>query len=199
MGLVRAYEDCFQARGLHTAQVLLTRDDLANRARYLNARSTLRTLLRLGVIPVINENDTVATDELRFGDNDTLAALVANLIEADLLILLTDQDGLFDQDPRTNPGRPPDRGDLGRRSAAGPGRRRQRHRARHGRHGDQGPGRPAGRALRHADHHCPRSGRRGVDPDRAWRAGRNPADSLSGATGGAQAVARRSSCRCGDG
>jgi glutamate 5-kinase len=100
MGLVRAYEDCFQARGLHTAQVLLTRDDLADRARYLNARSTLRTLLKLGVIPVINENDTVATDELRFGDNDTLAALVANLIQADLLILLTDQDGLFDRDPR---------------------------------------------------------------------------------------------------
>ncbi len=100
MGLVRAYEDCFQTRGLHTAQILLTRDDLADRARYLNARSTLRTLLRLGVIPVINENDTVATDELRFGDNDTLAALVANLIEADLLVLLTDQDGLFDRDPR---------------------------------------------------------------------------------------------------
>lgn len=103
MGLVRAYEDCFQTRGYHTAQVLLTRDDLADRPRYLNARSTLRTLLKLGVIPVINENDTVATDELRFGDNDTLAALVANLIEADLLVLLTDQDGLFDQDPRGNP------------------------------------------------------------------------------------------------
>lgn len=100
MGLVRAYEDCFQARGLHTAQILLTRDDLVNRERYLNARSTLRTLLKLGVIPVINENDTVATDELRFGDNDTLAALVANLIQADLLILLTDQEGLFDKDPR---------------------------------------------------------------------------------------------------
>ncbi|QIK37966.1 glutamate 5-kinase [Caldichromatium japonicum] len=103
MGLVRAYEDCFQSRGIHTAQVLLTRDDLADRSRYLNARSTLRTLLKLGVVPVINENDTVATDELRFGDNDTLAALVANLIEADLLILLTDQDGLFDEDPRQNP------------------------------------------------------------------------------------------------
>lgn len=103
MGLVRAYEDCFRSRGLHTAQVLLTRDDLSNRARYLNARSTLRTLIGLGVIPVINENDTVATDELRFGDNDTLAALVANLIEADLLILLTDQDGLFDRDPRRDP------------------------------------------------------------------------------------------------
>jgi len=100
MGLIRAYEACFQKRGLHAAQVLLTRDDLADRERYLNARSTLRALLQLGVVPVVNENDTVATDELRFGDNDTLAALVANLIEADLLILLTDQDGLFDRDPR---------------------------------------------------------------------------------------------------
>jgi glutamate 5-kinase len=100
MGLVRHYEACFQTHGLHTAQVLLTRDDLADRRRYLNARSTLCTLLSLRVVPVINENDTVATDELRFGDNDTLAALVANLIEAELLILLTDQDGLFDRDPR---------------------------------------------------------------------------------------------------
>jgi len=83
--------------------VLLTRDDLADRERYLNARSTLRALLSLGVIPVVNENDTVATDELRFGDNDTLAALVANLIEAELLVLLTDQDGLFDRDPRFQP------------------------------------------------------------------------------------------------
>lgn len=104
MGLIRAYEDGFAQHGLNTAQILLTRDDLANRARYLNARSTLKTLLALGVIPVINENDTVATDELRFGDNDTLAALVANLIEAELLILLTDQDGLFESDPRDNPG-----------------------------------------------------------------------------------------------
>jgi len=103
MGLVRAYEACFQKRDLHTAQILLTRDDLADRARYLNARSTLTTLLELGVIPVVNENDTVATDELRFGDNDTLAALVANLVEADLLVLLTDQDGLFEADPRFNP------------------------------------------------------------------------------------------------
>jgi len=103
MGLIRAYEDCFRKRGLHTAQVLLTHDDLIDRARYLNARSTLQTLLSLGVIPVVNENDTVATDELRFGDNDTLAALVANLIEADMLLLLTDQDGLFDRDPRFDP------------------------------------------------------------------------------------------------
>jgi len=103
MGLVQAYEACFQKRGLHAAQILLTRDDLDDRRRYLNARSTLLALLRLRVVPVVNENDTVATDELRFGDNDTLAALVANLIEADLLILLTDQDGLFERDPRFDP------------------------------------------------------------------------------------------------
>jgi glutamate 5-kinase len=103
MGLIRAYEDGFSRHGLHTAQVLLTRDDLADRKRYLNARSTLRTLLGIGVFPVVNENDTVATDELRFGDNDTLAALVANLVEAELLILLTDQDGLFTANPHTDP------------------------------------------------------------------------------------------------
>jgi glutamate 5-kinase len=103
MGLVHAWEACFQKFALHTAQILLTRDDLDNRARYLNARSTLRTLLALGVVPVVNENDTVTTDELRFGDNDTLAALVANLIEAHLLLLLTDQEGLFDADPRYDP------------------------------------------------------------------------------------------------
>jgi glutamate 5-kinase len=103
MGLVQAYESRFQQYGLHTAQVLLTHDDLANRQRYLNARSTLRTLLALGVIPVVNENDTVTTEEIRFGDNDTLAALVANLIEADVLIFLTDQPGMLDGDPRSNP------------------------------------------------------------------------------------------------
>jgi glutamate 5-kinase len=104
MGLVQAWESCFQRRGRHTAQVLLTHDDLADRRRYLNARSTLRTLVNLGVVPVVNENDAVANEELRLGDNDTLAALVANLIEADLLVLLTDQDGLFDADPRFSPG-----------------------------------------------------------------------------------------------
>jgi glutamate 5-kinase len=103
MGLVQAYESRFQKYGLHTAQVLLTHDDLAHRQRYLNARSTLRTLLQLNVIPVVNENDTVATEEIRFGDNDSLGALVANLVEADLLIFLTDQNGLFDSDPRGNP------------------------------------------------------------------------------------------------
>ena len=99
MGLVQAYETCFQQHNIHTAQILLTHDDLSNRERYLNARSTLKTLLKLGTIPIINENDTVATDEIRFGDNDTLAALVANLVEADALIILTDQQGLYDKSP----------------------------------------------------------------------------------------------------
>jgi glutamate 5-kinase len=103
MGLVRTFEDGFQSHGLHSAQVLLTHDDLSNRQRYLNARSTLLTLLDYGVIPVINENDAVATEEIRFGDNDTLAALVANLVEAELLIILTDQAGLLDSDPGINP------------------------------------------------------------------------------------------------
>jgi glutamate 5-kinase len=100
MGLAQCYESCFREHGLRTAQVLLTHADMADRQRYLNARSTLRTLLRLGVIPVINENDTVVTDEIKFGDNDTLGALVTNLIEADALVILTDQPGLFDADPR---------------------------------------------------------------------------------------------------
>ena len=103
MGLVQMYESCFSQHALHTAQVLLTHEDLADRKRYLNARSTLRTLLSLGVIPIINENDTVVTDEIRFGDNDTLASLVANLIEADALVILTDQAGLYSADPRKNP------------------------------------------------------------------------------------------------
>lgn len=100
MGMVEAYEQQFQKHGYHAAQILLTHDDLADRQRYLNARSTLQELLRLGVIPVVNENDTVAQDEMRLGDNDTLGALVANLIEADLLVLLTDQEGLFTANPR---------------------------------------------------------------------------------------------------
>jgi len=103
MGLVQVYESCFREHGLRTAQVLLTHADLADRQRYLNARSTLLTLLGLGVIPVINENDTVVTEEIRFGDNDTLAAMVTNLVEADSLIILTDQQGLYTQDPRINP------------------------------------------------------------------------------------------------
>ncbi|MFT6550785.1 MAG: glutamate 5-kinase [Zhongshania marina] len=103
MGLVHAYETRFRAHGLQTAQILLGHDDISARDRYLNARSTLLTLLELGVVPVVNENDTVVTDEIRFGDNDTLAALVANLIDADTLVILTDQRGLFEEDPRFNP------------------------------------------------------------------------------------------------
>ena len=100
MGLIQTYESFFKQHDIHTAQVLLTHDDLSHRKRYLNARSTLTTLLKLGVVPVINENDTVTTDEFRFGDNDSLAALVVNLVEADALILLTDQAGIYDRDPR---------------------------------------------------------------------------------------------------
>jgi len=103
MGLVQCYETSFREHGLATAQILLTHADLADRQRYLNARSTLRTLLSLGVIPIINENDTVVTDEIKFGDNDTLGALVANLIEADALVILTDQAGLYSADPRRDP------------------------------------------------------------------------------------------------
>jgi glutamate 5-kinase len=103
MGLVQVYESCFREHGLRTAQVLLTHADLADRQRYLNARSTLLTLLGLGIIPVINENDTVVTDEIRFGDNDTLGAMVTNLVEADCLVILTDQPGLYTDDPRRNP------------------------------------------------------------------------------------------------
>jgi len=101
-GLIQQFESCFKQHDIHTAQVLLTHEDLSNRQRYLNARSTLKTLLSLGAIPIINENDTVATDEIRFGDNDTLGALVSNLVEADTLVILTDQQGLFNEDPRYN-------------------------------------------------------------------------------------------------
>lgn len=104
MGLVQMYETKLRSHGVRSAQVLLTHADLADRERYLNARSTLMTLLDLKVVPVINENDTVVTDEIKFGDNDTLAALVANLIEADVLIILTDQVGMYTADPRSNPG-----------------------------------------------------------------------------------------------
>jgi glutamate 5-kinase len=103
MGLAQMYETKLKLNGLGSAQVLLTHADLADRERYLNARSTLLTLLKLGVVPVINENDTVVNDEIKFGDNDTLGALVANLVEADALIILTDQKGLFTADPRKDP------------------------------------------------------------------------------------------------
>ena len=103
MGLIQSYESAFKSFGKLTAQILLTHGDFANRERYLNARSTLLELLALGVVPIVNENDTIVNDEIRFGDNDTLAALVANLVEAKTLVLLTDQKGLFDKDPRFDP------------------------------------------------------------------------------------------------
>ena len=103
MGLVQAYESQFQRAGRHTAQILLDHDDLSNRERYLNARRSIIYLLKLGVVPVVNENDTVVTDEIRFGDNDTLGALVANLVDAQVLVILTDRAGLLEADPRTHP------------------------------------------------------------------------------------------------
>ncbi len=103
MGLVQAWESAFEGHGIQTAQILLTHEDASDRQRYLNIRNTLRTLLRLGVVPVINENDTVAFEEIRFGDNDTLGALVANLVEAELYVILTDQQGLYDKNPRQFP------------------------------------------------------------------------------------------------
>lgn len=106
MGLVEAYEQGFRRFGLGTGMVLLTHDDLADRRRYLNARAALRALLDFNAVPVINENDSVATDEIRFGDNDTLSALVAGALSAEALVLLTDQDGLHEQDPRRHPGAP---------------------------------------------------------------------------------------------
>jgi len=102
MGVIEAWESCFSRHGVHTAQILLSHEDLSNRTRYLNARSTLSSLLKLGAVPVINENDSVATEELCLGDNDNLAALVSNLINADVMVNLTDQDGLFSADPRKN-------------------------------------------------------------------------------------------------
>lgn len=103
MGLIQAYESSFMRFDHHTAQILLDHDDMASRQRYLNARGVLQTLMGLGVVPIVNENDTVVTDEIRFGDNDSLAALVANLIDADMLVILTDKDGLFEANPDTNP------------------------------------------------------------------------------------------------
>lgn len=103
MGLVQVYESCFAKFGVHTAQVLLTNADLADPERNANAKATLQTLLALGVVPIINENDTVVTDEIKFGDNDSLAALVVNLVDADALVILTDQGGLYSADPRQDP------------------------------------------------------------------------------------------------
>ncbi len=102
-GLIQAYQSIFVEQGVHAAQILLTHDELQDRQRYLNARSTLNTLLELGVVPIVNENDTIATDEIRFGDNDTLGALVTNLLEAEVLVILTDQSALYTADPAKDP------------------------------------------------------------------------------------------------
>ena len=101
--LIRAYDHAFEASGQQIAQILLTNDDMIDRERFLNARHTITTLLKLGVIPIVNENDTVSVDEIKFGDNDTLAGMVANLVDAHLLIILSDVDGLYSEDPRRNP------------------------------------------------------------------------------------------------
>ena len=148
MGLAQMYETKLRENGMGSAQVLLTHADLADRERYLNARSTLLTLLRLKVVPVINENDTVVNDEIKFGDNDTLGALVANLVEADALVILTDQKGLYSADPRKDPAATFVHRSARRRSRArGDGRRRRLE-----------PG-----ARRH-DHEGPRGQARGVAP-----------------------------------
>ena len=157
MGLIQAYESAFQVYDIHTAQILLTHDDIADRGRYLNARSALRTLLELDVVPIINENDSVATDEIRFGDNDSLAGLVANLAEADRLIILTDQAGLYDRDPRQYPDagliRTGRAGDVSLLDYAGPGGG-----AGAGRHADQTQGSRDCRKIRHRHDHLLRYG-----------------------------------------
>ena len=188
MGLAQIYETSFAIHGVRTAQVLLTHADLADRERYLNARSTLTTLLRLGVVPIINENDTVVTDEIKFGDNDTLGALVANLIEADALVILTDQQGLYTADPRKDPAARLIARGAGRRRWPGSDGRRRRQQHRQRRHADQGAGRQARRALGRAYGHRlgPRRQRAGAPGQR--RGDRHPADGADRAPDGAQPV-----------
>jgi glutamate 5-kinase len=192
MGLAQAYETTFLDHGLKAAQILLTHDDLADRTRYLNARSTLHTLLELGVVPIINENDTVVTDEIKFGDNDTLGALVANLVEAEALIILTDQKGLYSADPRKDPaatliseGRADDRRFEAMAGGAGSGISKG---------GMITKVRAAQRAAKSGAHTLIVSGR---EPDdsllsrRARRGHRHPALRRRHAAGGAQAMAGR--------
>ena len=176
MGLVQMYETQLRAHGMASAQVLLTHADLADRERYLNARSTLLTLLALKVIPVINENDTVVNDEIKFGDNDTLGALVANLVEADALVILTDQRGLYSADPRKDPqARFIDEAAAGDPALEAHGRRRRlAHRPR--RHADQGAGRQACRRQRRQHRH--RLGPRAATCCCAWPPARPSARAL---------------------
>ena len=154
MGLIQAYEVAFARHGIRTAQILLTHDDLADRHRYLNARTTLFTLLALGVVPIVNENDTVVTDEIRLGDNDTLGALVTNLIEANALIILTDQPGLYSADPRKNPDAEVHLVGPGRRPRPGSHGGRLGQRNRHRRHADQSARRQTRRQQRRPHNHC---------------------------------------------
>ena len=158
MGLVEAYEGALRRSGLGTAMVLLTHDDFADRGRYLNARTTLRTLLDFGVVPVINENDSVATEEIKLGDNDMLSAMVASALAADVLVLLTDQDGLLERDPRVDPGAPLVSERVGGRSEARR-LRRGRGRAGPGRHGHETRGGAARGAFGHAYRDCERQPR----------------------------------------
>ena len=172
--LMAIYEQIFGLYGLTIAQVLLTRADLADRRRYLNSRNTLTALLEHGIIPIVNENDTVATEEIRVGDNDNLSALVANLIDADLLVLLTDQAGLFTADPRLDPtrtvGHRCDRAGHSRSAVAGRGRNGQR--PGHRRHGHQAAGRRSGAPLRHDGRHRQRQRAGRADaPGRGRKAG----------------------------
>ncbi len=190
MGLVQAYETAFKRFGLHTAQILLTHEDLSDRRRYLNARSTLLTLLRLGVIPVINENDTVTTDEIRLGDNDTLGALVTNLIEADVLILLTDQSGLYSTDPRSRSRRDDAAARACRRSRARSDCRRRRG-TRPRRHADQGAGGETRGQKRGDDGDRQRSRGRRADPARRGRDARHRNRRRNDDPGGTQAMAGR--------
>ncbi len=181
--LMHAYEEAFAIHDHKVAQILLTRDDLADRQRFLNARATLDTLLDCGIIPIINENDTVVVEEIKFGDNDNLSALVTNLTEAHLLVILTDIEGLYDRDPRANPDArliP-----LVRSNHPGDGTRRRRHGiyGRHRRHGDQAccgqESRQVGGARHHHQRHDPRAARKGP----GWRRCRHP---VSGGAGGPQ-------------
>jgi glutamate 5-kinase len=153
MGLAQMYESKLRENGLRSAQVLLTHADLADRERYLNARSTLLTLLSLAVLPVINENDTVVNDEIKFGDNDTLGALVANLVEADLLVILTDQRGLYTADPRKDPAAKFVHVGARRRRRAGSHGGRRRFQPGQGRDDHQDPRRQARGALGRVHRH----------------------------------------------
>ena len=151
--LILTYEEAFAEFGLKVAQILLTHDDLESRHRFLNARNTLLTLLGWQVVPIINENDTVATDELKFGDNDNLAALICNLVGADLLVILTDIDGLYDKDPREHPDARLVAPGPHHRRQGGEGRGQTARRPGPGRHGDQAPGRQKGRGRGHPHPH----------------------------------------------